>query len=410
MKFMMSIFQSAQQGLKNKMEFTARDRLRLLGGGAVFALGACSGGGKVSVTPDLGFTPPLAPGPTTPVYVPPVGAFRDTFRNKFLVGAAVEPSQIQEGITEGEIVTDQFNSITAENVMKPQALAPTEGNYTFEAADSLLTFADANNLALRGHTLLWHQATPDYFFQGSRNEIKARLEKYVTDVVTHFKGKVYAWDVVNEVISDENGPTAPYRNSNWHQAVGGAEYIDWAFEAARKADPDVLLFINDYSTELSDKRGRLLQVVKDLQDRGIPFDGVGHQMHIQAATPAADVLAAIDDVDAQFMGLINHVTELDISIYSDPRSCFETQTNCAADYGNNIPQAVINDQAQKYRDIFNGFVARPSVTSVTTWGVSDAETWLNSFPINRSNAPLLYDRGRQAKKALQAIIEPNFQI
>lgn len=392
------------------MEFTARDRLRLLAGVAGIALGGCGAGRSVSVSPPSGVTPPLVVGPTTPAYVPPVGIFRDTFRNKFVVGAAVEPSQIAEGITEGDILKDQFNAITAENVMKPQALSPTEGAYTFAAADSLLAFADANNMALRGHTLLWHRATPDYFFQGTRDEIKARLEKYVTDVVTHFKGRVYAWDVVNEVISDDDGATAPYRNSNWYQAAGGPEYIDWVFEAARKADPDVLLFINDYNTELAGKRARLLQVVKDLQDRGVPLDGVGHQMHIQAATPTADVLAAIDDVDNQFMGLVNHVTELDISIYSDPGSCFETQTNCAADYGDNVPQAVIDDQAQKYRDLYTGFAARPSVTSVTTWGVSDAESWLNSFPVNRQNAPLLYDRGRSAKTALRAIVEPGFVI
>jgi len=89
------------------------------------------------------------------------------------------------------------------------------------------------------------------------------LQKYVTDVVTHFKGKIYAWDVVNEVVSDDDGPTAPYRDSNWYQAAGGADYIDWAFEAARAADPDVQLFINDYSTELAGKRGRLVSVVED---------------------------------------------------------------------------------------------------------------------------------------------------
>ncbi|MGJ8559462.1 MAG: endo-1,4-beta-xylanase [Litorimonas sp.] len=392
------------------MEFTARDRLRLLAGVAGLTMSGCGGGSSVSVTPKSGVTPPLVAGPTTLVYVPPIGIFRDTYRNKFVVGAAVEPSQLSDGLTDSDILKDQFNAITAENVMKPQALAPTENTYTFEAADSLLAFADANNMALRGHTLLWHRATPDYFFQGTRAEIRARLEKYVTDVVTHFKGRVFAWDVVNEVISDDDGPTAPYRNSNWYQAAGGPEYIDWVFKAARKADPDARLFINDYNTELVGKRGRLLQVVKDLQDRGIPIDGVGHQMHIQAATPTADVLAAIDDVDNQFMGLLNHITELDISIYSDPRSCFESQTNCAADYGNNVPQAVIDDQAQKYRDLYAGFASRPSVTSVTTWGITDAQSWLNSFPIDRRNMPLLYDRDGSAKSAFRAIVDPGFVI
>jgi endo-1,4-beta-xylanase len=396
--------------LEDKMEFTARDRLRLLGGAAAFALSGCGAGSRVTVGPASGVTPPLISGPATPVYVPPVGIFRDTFRNKFIVGAAVAPSQLIDGVADADILKDQFSGITAENLMKPQALAPTEGAYTFEAADRLFDFADANNMALRGHALLWHRATPDYFFQGSRAAVKARLEKYVTDVVTHFKGRVYAWDVVNEVISDDAGPTAPYRNSNWYQAAGGPDYIDWAFAAARKADPNVRLFINDYNTELPAKRARLLQVVKDLQDRGIPVDGVGHQMHIQANTAAVDVLAAIDDVDMQFMGLINHVTELDISIYSDPGSCFDAQTNCAPDYGDNIPQAVIDNQAKTYRDLYKGFANRPSVTSVTTWGVSDAKSWLNYYPVDRRNAPLLYDRVPSAKKAFRAIVESDFDI
>ena len=342
--------------------------------------------------------------------MPEKGAFRDKFQNKFLVGAAIAPAQIADGQADAQILKDQFSSITAENVMKPEALSPTEGVYTFEEADSLLAFAQANNIQLRGHTLLWHRATPDYFFQGSPAEVKARLQKYVTDVVTHFKGKVYAWDVVNEVISDDDGATAPYRNSNWYQAAGGPDYIDWAFEAARAADPDALLFINEYNTELSGKRGRVLQVVRDLVDRGIPVDGVGHQMHIQAPTPAADVLAAIDAVDDQFMGLENHVTELDISIYSDPGSCFASQTNCASDYGDNIPQSVIDDQAQKYRAIYEGLAMRPSVTSVTTWGVNDAQSWLNGYPVNRTNAPLLFNRDRDPKKAFRAIVDADFEI
>jgi len=342
--------------------------------------------------------------------VPADGAFRGKFQNKFRVGAAITPSQTEDCQADADILKSQFNAITAENVMKPEALAPTENSYTFQEADRLLAFAEANNMGLRGHTLLWHRATPDYFFEGTRDEIKTRLEKYVTDVVTHFKGKVYAWDVVNEVVSDDDGATAPYRNSNWYQAAGGPDYIDWAFNAARAADPDALLFINDYNTELSGKRARLLQVVKDLQDRGVPIDGVGHQMHLQAATPAGDVLDAIDDVDNHFMGLVNHITELDISIYSDPGSCFSSQTNCAPDYGTNVPQSVIDDQAEKYRTLYNGFAARSSVTSVTTWGVSDAQSWLNGYPVNRRNAPLLYDRDRDAKKALQAIIEDGFVI
>jgi len=253
---------------------------------------------------------------------------------------------------------------------------------------------------------------PCYFFEGTPADVKARLKKYVTDVVTHFKGKIYAWDVVNEVVTDDgSASTAPYRNSNWYQAAGNSkDYIGWAFEAARAADPDVKLFINDYNTELPGKRSRLLTVVKDLVDRGIPIDGVGHQHHLQMSSDISEALKAIDDVDAMFTELENHVTELDISVYSDPGECFSSSTNCAVSYGSNVPENVIRDQAQMYRDLFTGFATRPSVTSVSLWGITDDASWLNSFPVTRPNYPLLFDADRNVKTAFQAVSDPNFAI
>ena len=388
-----------------------RDRLKLLTGAAGLAmLSACGGGNSSSTPPPSGGTPPPPPVPPTPpptTETPVDGLLRDTFRNNFVVGAAVGPAQIGR-TDDSDVLAKQFSSLTAENVMKPEALAPTEGNYTFEEADALVSFAETNGLQVRGHTLLWHRATPSYFFEGTRDEIKARLQQYVTDVVTHFRGKIYAWDVVNEVISDDDGSTAPYRDSNWYQAAGGPDYIDWAFEAARAADPDVKLFINDYNTELSGKRGRYLEVITDLISRNIPLDGVGHQMHLHVETPLENALAAIDAIDDSFLGLDQHVTELDISLYNDPGSCWNTQTNCQADYNGNVPEDIVTQQAELYRGLFNGFAERPSVTSVTTWGVSDAQSWLNGLPITRINAPLLWDRSRDAKASLQAILDPEF--
>ena len=384
------------------MKISARSRLKLLAGAAALTLGAC-GGGSSSPTP-VAVTPPPPPAAN--------GLFKDTFKDNFVVGAAIGAAQISAGSDDADILASQFSSITAENLMKPNALAPTEGNYTFDEADALVTFAEANGISVRGHALLWHRATPDYFFEGTPAEVKARLQKYVTDVVTHFKGKIYAWDVVNEAVTDDgSASTAPYRNSNWYQAAGNSkDYIDWAFEAARAADPDVLLFLNDYNTELPGKRSRLLTVVKDLIDRGIPIDGVGHQHHLQMSSDFNEALKAIDDVDSMFTGLINHITELDISVYSDPGECFSSSTNCAPSVGSSLPDDVARDQAQKYRDLFNGFAARPSVTSVSLWGLTDDASWLNSYPVNRPNFPLLYDADRNIKTAFQAITDPDFVI
>ena len=389
------------------MEISARLRLKLLAGAAFTALGACGGGGSSS-TPSA-VTPPPPPPPPPPVTE---GQLKNRFASNFVVGAAIEASQIAAGSTDAAILASQFSSITAENLMKPYALAPTEGTYTFEQADALVAFAQANGIAMRGHALLWHRATPDYFFQGTPAEVKTRLQKYITDVVTHFKGKIYAWDVVNEAVTDDGSvATAPYRNSNWYQAAGNSkDYIDWAFEAARAADPDVKLFLNDYNTELPDKRTRLLAIVKDMIDRGIPIDGVGHQHHLQMSSDFNEALKAVDDVDAMFPALINHITELDISVYSDPGSCFSSGTGCAASYGSSVPDSVTRDQAQRFRDLFTGYAERPSVTSVSLWGVTDDASWLNNYPVTRPNHPLLYDADRNAKTAFQAVSDPDFVI
>ena len=391
--------------------FTARDRLKLLAGGGAAMLAACGGGGSsptptppVTVTPP----PPVTPPPVSP-FVPEVGQFKNAFAGNFEIGAAIQNNQTVDASADVQILKDQFNSITAEFQMKPEVIAPTEGVFDWTIPDALVQFAEDNEMVVRGHALLWHLATPDYFFEGTPAEVRTRLENYVTEVVSRYRGRVFAWDVVNEVITDDDSASDPYRKSNWWDASGGnADYIDWAFNAARAADPDCRLFINEYSTRFTGKRGRFIEVVRDLVDRGIPVDGVGHQMHLNVDTQAGDALAAIDAIDNEFMGLEQHVTELDISLYADPGSCFENQTGCRADYGDNVPDNILTRQAQLYRDLFNGFSERASISSVTVWGVSDAQSWLNDFPITRTNTPLLWDADRDAKPALQAILDPNF--
>lgn len=396
--------------MNRKMDITARDRLRFLTGATGLLLGACGGAGGSSPVPAVPPTPP-PPAPAPQVYTPVSGLYRDMFRNNFKVGAAIQTAQIDANAADINALKAQFSSVTAEYEMKPDQIAATEGVYDFTASDKVVDFAIANGMEVRGHALLWHKITPAYFLQGTPVEIKAKLEAYITTVVTHFKDRVKIWDVVNEVITDnENDATGPYRDSNWHRAVGSAEYIDWAFNAARAADPDAKLFLNEYNTELSGKRARLISVIDDLVSRNIPLDGVGHQCHINIATPTADVLAAIDAVDNRFANLENHITELDISVYSDPGSCFSNQIGCSPDYGNTIPATILRDLAQKYRDVFEGLMQRSTVTSVTTWGIADGQSWLNSFPVNRTNHPLLFDRNFDAKPSFRAITDSTYVI
>ena len=402
------------------MEFTARDRLKLLGSAAALALSACGGGsdGGSSAVAVVLPPPPPPPPPLPPPPPPPTGlaegTLRDSFRNDFNIGAALSSFQVANGDISASLAQSQFNSITPEFQLKADVIAPTEDEFDFSGADELVDWAIANGMEVRGHTLLWHETTPDYFLQGTRDEIRARLENYITTVVNHFRGRIRVWEVVNEVVSVDlfNGDNGigPDRRSNWFEAVGNADYIDWAFLAARAADPDALLFINEYETEHPLKKAWLLEIVQRLQSRNIPIDGIGHQMHLQPNTVIAEVLGAIDDVDNQFMGLINHVTELDFSAYQNPGSCWETQTNCEPDIGPVPPPEILARQAQALRELFDGLRTRPSVTSVTSWGVIDSDNWLNFTPVERYNYPLLFDREGEPKPAFFAITDEIYEI
>ena len=403
------------------LKITARDRLKLLGGAAALLMAGCGGGGSSSVEPTPVVvappapTPPPAPMPTSEAGTLTEGLFRDTFRSDFKIGAAISSYQIDNADFNGTLAAAQFNSITPSFQLKADEIAPTEGVYNFEQADILVDWAIANGMDVRGHSLVWHESTPDYFYEGTPEEIRARLEDYVTTVVEHFKGRIEVWDVVNEVVSTDifrgdGMGVGPDRRSRWYEAVGNADYIDWAFHAARAADPDALLFINEYSTENAIKKPWLLEILQRLQARGVPVDGVGHQFHLHLGSDLAELMQAIDDVDNQFMGLINHITELDTDFYNDPGSCWDTMTNCDPDLGPVAPAEMLATQAEIMRGVFTGLRQRPSVTSVTTWGVTDNESWLNRSPTARYNYPLLFDREGEPKPAFWAVVDPDYVI
>jgi endo-1,4-beta-xylanase len=333
------------------------------------------------------------------------------FASHFKIGFAVDPGLTSQSLTNA-ILLKHASTITAESVMKAQPIGVSAGVYDFTQADALIAFAEANGISVRGHALVWHQTSPSWFFDGDRSDmavykalVRGRLETYITDVVTHFKGKVYCWDVVNEVTSDD--ASATYRNSDWYQ-IFGSDFIDYAFRAARAADPTVKLFINEYSTEDAGKRGRLMTIVQGLIDRGVPIDGVGHQMHINTGYPsAAQVEAALTDVEGK--GLINHITEMDMSVYNDPGSCYSgTGCQAALTPGTTVFNTAMTAQALKYRELFNVFTAHASVESVTLWGVADNHTWLDTYPVTRKNYPLLFDQAGDPKAAFWAIVDPAF--
>ena len=400
------------------LKFTARDRLRLMGGGLSLFLAGC--GGTTDSSPSSPPVTTTAPPPTTP---PPVsssqtvseGMLRDAFRSDFKFGCALTSHQIDAGDLDAVLGQAQFNSVTPSFQLKADTIAPIEGVFNFEEADRIVDWAIANGMDVRGHSLVWHESTPAYFYEGTRAEIRARLENYIQTVVAHFRGRIAVWDVVNEVVStdifrgDGNG-VGPDRRSEWFEAVGNADYIDWAFLAARDADPSAALFLNEYSTENAIKQPWLLEILQRLQDRNIPIDGVGHQFHLFLGSDPAELMQAIDAVDNQFMGLTNHITELDMDFYNDPGSCWDSQTNCDPDLGPVAPTDMLATQARVFRDVMEGLRQRTSVTSVTTWGVTDNESWLNRSPAERYNYPLLFDRDGEPKPAFWAIVDPDYVI
>jgi endo-1,4-beta-xylanase len=261
-------------------------------------------------------------------FVPPPVAERDipsvyqALASYFPVGAAIHAGDLT-----GEhafLLTKHFSSVTSENDMKWSSLQNVEGAFTYATADAQVAFARSNNMRVRGHTLVWHTQTPAWVFNDATGQpltptpenkalLLSRLETHIRAVVAHFGTNVYAWDVANEVI-DPSQPDG-FRRSVWFNVIG-PEYIDRAFQVAREVAPNAELYINDFDTTNTTKRQFLYDLVADLRSRGIPVDGVGHQMHNNVDFPSGQ--AIIDTIELfHGLGVKNEVTELDVSIYSN---------------------------------------------------------------------------------------------
>jgi endo-1,4-beta-xylanase len=331
-----------------------------------------------------------------------IPSLKDVFADDFLLGSALLVNEIAD--TEGpdaELLKKHFNSLTAGNEMKWDATEPVEGQFTFANADKIVEFGEENGIAVRGHTLIWHSQTPNWVFYddngnlASKELLFARMKSHIDEVVGRYKGKIYAWDVVNEVIEPGDRKPGGLRNSLWYQ-IAGEEYIEKAFEYAHAADPDAVLYINDYNTHFTDKRQFIYDLIKRLQNKGIPVQGVGHQTHIGIASPS---IQELDDMLAAFrdLGIEQQVTELDMSVYTNDAESYET-----------FPLELQITQARRYQAIFDVFKKHADqLTAVIFWGKDDLNTWLRTFPVDRNNWPLLFDERLQAKYAYWALVDPS---
>lgn len=328
---------------------------------------------------------------------------KDYYQAYFPIGVAVNPSMMDRA-ADSALILAQFNSLTAENAMKMGPIHPEENRYNWAPADKIADFAVKNGLKLRGHTLCWHNQTPPWFFTdatgapASKELLLSRLERHITEVVGRYKGKIYAWDVVNEAVPD--GGTELYRHSKFYDIIG-EDYIAKAFEYAHKADPDALLFYNDYNTENPVKRERIYQIIKNLKEKGVPIHGVGLQGHWSLYEPtAAELEASIQKFAG--LGLQVQITELDVSVYPKEH---ERRDRRETDKSEFTPE-MDNQQAAHYKMLFEVFRKhRAAITSVTFWNLSDKSSWLDQFPVRgRKDYPLLFDQNNGPKKAFWEVV------
>ena len=330
---------------------------------------------------------------------------KDYFKDHFNVGVSVSPRALKTD--EAALITREFNSITAENAMKMGPIHPFEKIYNWAGGDSIAAFAKRNKMKMRGHTLCWHNQTPRWlFFDSSTNQqvtkdvLLKRLKEHITAVVTRYKDVIYAWDVVNEVISDKQDEF--FRPSLWYQ-ICGEEFIEKAFQWAHEADPKALLFYNDYNEINPVKREKIIKMIKNLQAKGIPIHGIGLQGHWAVNEPAKDQLdKTLKDFSA--LGLPLHVTELDISVYPKEHNARERK---ASDYDTVFTAEKEAKQVEVYKicfELFNKY--RKNISSVTFWNISDRSSWLDNFPVRgRKDYPLLFDAQLKPKKAYWEVIK-----
>lgn len=325
------------------------------------------------------------------------------YRGYFPIGVAVSPRSISG--PDSALIIQQFNSLTPENAMKMGPIHPEENRYNWKDADAIVNFAVDHNMRVRGHNLCWHEQTPSWLFKDSSgNQVSKaillqRLKDHITTVVKRYKGKVYAWDVVNEAIDDDS--TKFLRNSPWFRICGDA-FIAKAFEYAHEADPTAQLFYNDYNTERPEKRARVYQLLKQLVDAGVPITGVGLQGHWSIYEPDRAALQSTIDRFAS-LGLKVQITELDVSVYPWEKNSRTRRS----DENDNYTSFLQDRQTDQYNMLFSTFRDnRDKLNGITFWNVTDKSTWLDNYPVpGRKNYPLLFDTEGQPKKAYYSVLE-----
>lgn len=352
----------------------------------------------------------------------PGQTLKELYKGAFRIGTAVTPA-ITSGADKAsqDIVINHFNSITVENVMKAALINPEPGVFNFKPADDFVAFGEKHNMFIVGHTLVWHNQCPAWFFtnaQGKPNtkeEQIERLRSHIQAVAGRYAGRVHAWDVVNEVIAEDG----TYRPTTWVNAFGnGDTLVKYAFKFAAQYAPNTELYYNDFNAWRPSKRDGIVRLVKMLQKEGIRIDGVGIQGHWGLNYPKTKYIEdAIDAYAACNVKVM--ITELDVDVLpltkegqiigqgmADKQFQLEEFKSYLDPYQKGLPDSVQQQLSNRYAELFSIFYKRrDKIDRVTLWGVHDGMNWKNDYPIpRRTNYPLLWDRQRQPKPALQAVM------
>lgn len=338
-------------------------------------------------------------------------SLKEAYKNDFLIGTALNTSQIQErDSVVDNVIKQQFSAATPENIMKAEIIHPGWDKYNFDLADKLVAYGAKNNIKINAHTLIWHSQLPS-FIRGikSADSIKLYMQNHINTVAARYDGKVYSWDVVNEALNEDG----TLRNSVFLQKLG-PDYIVEAFRLAQKAAPNTKLYYNDYNIEQPKKRAGAIEIIKKIQAAGVRIDGVGIQGHWHMNdAPLDKIEESIKEFSA--LGIEVMFTELDLSVLPNPRGRNNSADIAATaaynesinPYKNGIPDSAQQKLAKSYTELFQLFLKyKKSVSRVTFWGVDDGQSWLNDFPVRgRTNYALLFDRKLQPKKAFFSLID-----
>ncbi len=299
------------------------------------------------------------------------------------IGTAVVVPALREEARYRDILAREFDLVTTEDTLKFAPVHPAPEQYAFAGGDAIVDFAQAHGLQVRGHTLVWHHQLPDWLTQGgfSRDELLTLLHTHIQTVVQHYRGRIVAWDVVNEAIADDG----TLRDTFWLRGIG-PEYLDLAFRWTHEADPDARLFLNDFGGEgLGRKSDAIYALVRRLRQDGVPLDGVGFQMHIapERAPGTVNIAANIDRLAA--LGVEVHITEMDVRLPLP------------------VTAEALESQARLYRDILDVCLRADACTALVFWGFTDRHSWI-ARPFPGHGAALIFDENYVPKPAYYALL------